>query len=165
MGKSVKDLAGDLDYTTRTVYRDLAALQSAGFPIYKEQVNGKNNWLLLDVVRQNIPIPFTLPELMALYFSREARKILKDTVFYDSLESLFRKIKTTLPAESKKYLSQIEAGLKAGPKPYKQYGKFKETINRVNEAVVHKKYIDMTYYTMSRKKWTMRKVAPYKIWY
>jgi hypothetical protein len=53
-----------------------------------------------------------------------------------SLESLFQKVKTTLPAESKKYLGQIENSLKAGPKPYKKYGKFKEIINQVDEAVL-----------------------------
>jgi predicted DNA-binding transcriptional regulator YafY len=165
MGKSAKDLADDLDYNKRTIYRDLDALEKAGFPIYKEQVDGKKHWLLLEIVKQNIPIPFTLPELMALYFSRDVLNVLKDTAFYESLETLFQKVKTTLPAESKEYLGQIEDSLKVGPKPYKQYGKFKEIINQVNEAVVYRKYIDITYYTMSRKKWTVRKVAPYKIWY
>ena len=33
LGKSVSDLAEDLDCHTRTVYRDLEALQVAGFPL------------------------------------------------------------------------------------------------------------------------------------
>ncbi len=165
MGKSAGDLARDIDCHPRTIYRDLDALQVAGFPIYTERVNGKNLWSLLDIVKHQIPIPFSLPELMALYFSRDVLKILKDTVFYDSLESLFQKIKTTLPRESKKYLDRIEKGLRVGSRPYKQYGKFKEIINQVNDAVMNHHYIDIHYYTMSRRKWTMRKVAPYKIWY
>jgi predicted DNA-binding transcriptional regulator YafY len=165
MGKSAGDLAQDLDCHARTVYRDLDSLQVAGFPIYTERINGKNLWSLLEIVKHHIPIPFTLPELMALYFSRDVLKVLKDTAFYDSLESLFQKIVTTLPAESKKYLGQVEQSLKAAPKPYKRYGKFKEIINQVNDAVIHRNYIDIQYYTMSRKKVTKRKVAPYKIWF
>jgi hypothetical protein len=49
-------------------------------------------------MKHHIPIPFNLMELMALYFSRDMMKVLKDTVFYDNLESLFNKIKTT-PAQ------------------------------------------------------------------
>jgi predicted DNA-binding transcriptional regulator YafY len=107
MGKSAADLAEELECHPRTVYRDLEALQLAGFPIYNEKVEGKHRWSLLDTVKHHIPVPFNLPELMALYFSRDMLKVFKDTVFYESLESLFRKIKTTLPPESVKYMEQV----------------------------------------------------------
>ena len=129
-GKSVADLAIDLDCSDRTVYRDLDALQVAGFPIYDEKVSGKKHWRLLDAAKQQIPIPFSLPELTALYFGQDVLKALKNTFFYDSLESLFKKIRTTLPPESKKYLSKIELSLRAGPKPYKKYGQFENIIEQ-----------------------------------
>ena len=165
MGKSAADLAQDLECHPRTVYRDLEALQVAGFPIYTERVEGKNLWSLLDTVKHQIPIPFSLPELMALYFSSDMMKVFRGTVFYDSLESLFQKVKTTLPPESKKFIKNVEQTLHLGMKPYKQYSKFKEIINRVNDAAINKKSIEMVYYTMSRKKESKRKVDPYKIWF
>jgi len=99
-GKSAADLAQGLDCNARTVYRDLEALQVAGFPIYTERVDGKNLWSLLDTVKHQMPVPFTLTELMALYFSRVILKVFKDTAFYESLESLLQKVRTTLPLES-----------------------------------------------------------------
>ena len=165
MGKSAADLAQDLECHPRTVYRDLEALQVAGFPIYTERVEGKNLWSLLDTVKHQIPIPFSLPELMALYFSSDMMKVFRGTVFYDSLESLFQKVKTTLPPESKKFIKNVEQTLHLGMKPYKQYSKFKEIINRVNDAAINKKSIEMVYHTMSRKKESKRKVDPYKIWF
>jgi len=164
-GKSAADLAGDLDCHPRTVYRDLEALQIAGFPIYTEREEGKNLWSLLDTVKHQIPIPFSLTELMALYFGADMLKVFKDTVFYDSLESLSRKIKATLPPESMKYLKNVEQTLHIGLKPYKEYGKFKEIINRAQSAAINKKSIEIVYYTMSRKKDTRRRVDPYKIWF
>ena len=71
MGKSAADLAEELECHPRTVYRDLEALQATGFPIYTERFEGKNLWFLLDTVKHLIPIPFSLPELMALYFSSD----------------------------------------------------------------------------------------------
>jgi predicted DNA-binding transcriptional regulator YafY len=164
-GKTAAEMATDLDCHPRTVYRDLEALQIAGFPIYTERIEGKNLWSLLDTVKHQIPVPFTLPELMALYFSTDMLKVFKDTVFYDSLESLSKKVKTTLPPESLKYVKNMEQTLQVGIKPYKEYGKFKEIINRVNDAAVNRKSIEMVYYTMSLKKETKRKVDPYRVWF
>ena len=164
-GKSVSDLAGALHCHTRTIYRDLEALQAAGFPVYTDRAGGRNLWSLLDTARHSIPIPFSLPELMALYFSRGMMMVLKDTVFYDSLESLFDKIKSTLPPEYISYLGQIEDSLEVRAKPYKQYGKIMEIIEKVSQAAINKKLIEIVYYTMSRKSQTRRKIAPYKIWF
>jgi predicted DNA-binding transcriptional regulator YafY len=164
-GKSVTDLAKNLECHQRTVYRDLKALEAAGFPIYTENENGKNIWCLLDSARKPMPIPFTPPELMALYFGSDVLKVLKGTVFYDSLESLLKKVKSSIPPESAKYLSQVEKSLHTRPGPYKNYGKFRNVIEQIGDAVLQRRVVEITYYTMSRKKETQRKVAPYKIWF
>ena len=165
IGKSAADLAEEMECHPRTVYRDLEALQVAGFPIYTERSEGKNLWSLLDTVKHQIPVPFSLTELMALYFGRDMLKVFRDTPFYDSLESLFQKVKTTLPPESIKYLDSVEQTLHLGVKPYKEYGKFKEILNRVNDAAISKRSIEIVYYTMSRKKESTRRVDPYRIWF
>ncbi len=41
---TIPNLAADLHVTTRTIRRDLAALQAAGFPIYDDVVNGTKFW-------------------------------------------------------------------------------------------------------------------------
>lgn len=105
-----------------------------------------------------------ITELMSLYFARDMLKVLKHTVFYDSLKSLFQKIKTSLPAELINYLEQIENNLHIGHRPYKEYGEFRDTINLINDAVTGKTHIDIEYYTMSRQEQTKRRVAPYNIW-
>ncbi len=164
-GKAVAELADELDCNPRTVYRDLNALQVAGVPIYDEKIDGKNLWSITDIYKHHIPIHFSLPELMALYFSRDLLKALQSTVFHDSLESLFRKIKTTLPPESEKFLKNIQQVLCVAQRQYKEYRKYKEIINRVNGAAVKKQTVKIVYYTMSRRQETSRKVDPYKIWY
>ena len=164
-GKSAADLAQELEYHWRTVYRDLEALQLAGFPIYTDRVEGKNLWSVLDSARHNIPIPLNLTELMALYFSRGLMTVLKESIFYESLESFFQKIKATLPAETIKYLDRIEESFEVGSKPYKLYGQLRESIDAISEATVQRNIIEIEYFTMSRKEKTQRKVAPYKIWF
>jgi predicted DNA-binding transcriptional regulator YafY len=164
-GKSVADLAKNLDCHQRTVYRDLNALEAAGFPIYTETSNGKNIWCLLDSAKNPMPVPFSLPELMALYFGSDVLKILKGTVFYDSLESLLKKVKSSIPPESEKYLSLVEKNLHTRPGPSKNYGRFKNVIEQISEAVLNRRVVEITYYAISSKKETKRKVEPYKIWF
>ena len=164
-GKSVSDLAKNLDCHQRTVYRDLKALEVAGFPIYTENSNGKNHWLLLDSARNPMPVPFSLPELMALYFGSNVLKVLKGTVFYDALQTVLKKVKSSIPPESEKYLNRVEKSLQTRPGPYKNYSKFKKHIELINEAVFSGRVMEIVYYTMSRKKSRQRKVAPYRIWF
>ncbi len=164
-GKSVQSLASELACHPRTVYRDLEALQVAGFPVYTERKQNKSYWSLLDSAKHAIPIPFSIMELMALYFSRDMLKILKDTLFHDSLESLFQKVKATLPPEYLDYLKKIESSLQVGVKPYKDYSQFREIIDTINAAILNRRQIQITYFAMSRKKTSQRSVDPYKLWF
>ena len=164
-GKSAADLARELEYHWRTVYRDLEALQLAGFPIFTDRVDGKNLWSVLDSARHHIPIPLNLTELMALYFSRGMMTVLKGTVFYESLETFFRKIKATLPTETIHYLDRLENSFEVGSKPYRPYGQLRDAIDTISEAAAQRKIIEIEYFSMSRKEKTRRKVAPYKIWF
>ncbi|MDZ7697730.1 MAG: helix-turn-helix domain-containing protein [Deltaproteobacteria bacterium] len=96
-GKSAADLARDLDCHPRTVYRDLEALQVAGFPIYTERAGGKNLWSLLDTMKHHIPVPFTLTELMALYFSRDMLRCLRTRPFMIHWNHCSRRSKPPCP--------------------------------------------------------------------
>ena len=75
-GRSATELAQTLDCHSRTIYRDLEALQLAGFPLYTEKHEGRIRWSILDGGRQQMPIPLNLTELMALYFIRNMLNVL-----------------------------------------------------------------------------------------
>lgn len=164
-GKSAVELAASVECTMRTVYRDLEALQAAGFPVYNDRDDGKSLWLLSDTVKKQIPIPLSLTELMALYFCSDMIKTLPDTVFHDSLESLFQKIKATLPPASVHYLQHIQKTIAVGNKHYRNHGGYKDAIDRINEAAISWHSIHFIYFSMSRKKETKRTVDPYRIWF
>jgi len=164
-GKTAAELAAELESNLRTVYRDLEALQAAGFPICTQRADGKTLWSLLDTVKKNIPVPFSLTELMALYFSRDLLKALHDTVFQDSLESLFQKIRSTLPPQSVAFLHNLQQTIQVTQKQYKEYALSRATIDKINEAALAKRSVSIVYFAMSRRKQTRRQVDPYRVWY
>jgi len=164
-GATVAELAQQEGCHARTIWRDLAAIQEAGFPLYSEKNGQKSRWSFVAGYTFHLPVPFTVTELMSLYFYRDILKIFKDTVFYESLDELFRKARSTLPQESLSYLRRIEQTFHIGFKPFKDYSRFKEVIKQINEAVLNLRVLEMRYYSMSSKRETTRKVDPYKVWF
>ena len=70
-GVTIAALADELDVTTRTIRRDLAALQEAGFPLFDEHDDeGRVSWRLDGQLFKGLEAGFTLPELCALYLGR-----------------------------------------------------------------------------------------------
>jgi len=164
-GRTAAELADTLAVNLRTIYRDLEALQTAGFPLYTCRSNGKNYWSLLESVKGQIPIPFTFTELLALYFCSDLLTSLQDTVFFEALNSLFQKIRSTLPPESLQYLSTIQKTFTVGKKQYKTYGNLSTIITCATEAAMAHTTLQLVYYSMSRKQETERLVDPYHLWF
>ena len=164
-GATVAQLAAEEDCHTRTIWRDLAAIQSAGFPLYSEKDGSKSRYCFVEGYKFHLPVPFTVTELMSLYFYRDILSIFKDTVFYESLDELFRKVKATLPPESLSYLRRIEQTFHIGFKPFKDYSSFREVIQQINEAVLNGCVVEMRYYSLSSKRETTRRVDPFKVWF
>lgn len=164
-GRSAPELADALGVHSRTVYRDLEALQLAGFPLYNEKKDNHTLWSILETGKHQLPIPLNLTELMALYFSRNMLKILEGTALSESLDTLFQKVKATLPPEYIDYLGKMEQSLEVGVKARKPYRQFQQTLTHVHEAIQKRRHVDIDYFTMSRRERTQRRVAPYKVWF
>ena len=166
-GATIDEMAEDMECCRRTLYRDLNALQEAGFPVYNPGTSGrKNYWALLPGRGQGLPFPLELPELMALYLGRDVLKILKDTFIYENLDSLFKKIQAILPDEAMDFLREMENTLYVRQRPAKHYRKsLSGLFGAVNQAIAECRGMDIAYFTMSRGKSTRRRVDPYSLWY
>jgi predicted DNA-binding transcriptional regulator YafY len=164
-GLTVTEIAQREETGIRTIYRDLEALQAAGFPLYTEKVERATRWAFIDTFKFKIPPPFTLTELMSLYAYKDLVRVFKGTPFYDSIDSVFKKIQSTLPPQALRYLDQIQSVFHVGIKPYKDYAKFREVLNQVSQAALEKRRVEMVYHPLHRKEKTLRKVDPYKVWF
>ena len=90
---TIDELAERTGVSTRTIRRDLEALQSAGFPLFDELYDGKKYWTLEQrAFRRLDETGFTLAELTALYFSRSLVECLAATPFQRDVRSAFDKL-------------------------------------------------------------------------
>ena len=162
-GRTVADLAGQLDCTRRTVYRDLEALQAGGFPITTEMRDNRSYWTMVNPGRRQLPLAISIPELMALYFGRDLLRTYRGTVFYEAIQSLLSKIKATLPPAYTGYLDRIRDRVNAGPAPRKDYTASAPVIAELNRAILEEKKVDLVYFSMGRGKESRRTVHPYQL--
>src|SRR6185503_5711566 len=100
---TISTLVGELKVTSRTIRRDLDALQAAGFPIYDETVNGTKFWRLdsKELLGALVRNALTVPELCALYSSRALVKGIAGVHLLGDLQSALDKIEAAMPAAMK----------------------------------------------------------------
>ena len=139
--------------------------QLAGFPIYSDRGNEATTWHLLDTARETMPLPLSLTELMALYFSRGMMRSLRHTFFWEAWESLFAKIRATLPAETVRFLEEVESSLSVGGRQPRYQSDIGELFETLREAIAGRRCLSIQYYTISRKSESRRRIAPYRIWF
>ncbi len=163
-GVGLDDLADDLGVVRRTVYRDLDALMYAGFPVVSEKRDGRVYYRFLESFGLG-DVPFTPDEVLALAFSEDLLRVLEGTVFHDSIASALHKIRAGLGPEIEKFLDQLGESFRVLPGPHKRYADQRETIERLNDALLRHRTVEMRYRTGSTGKVATRRLDPYRLWY
>ena len=164
-GVTIRRLAGEENCSIRTIYRDMDALQDAGFPIYSESVNGTIRYRFMEGFKTKFPYPFTPTELMSLYLSADMLKVLEGTVFHESIDSFLKKVRSSLPRETQHYMDRFRKSFRMDLWPQKDFRGLRETIQKLNQACIDHKTVKMCYYSFHRDEETIREVDPYKLWF
>lgn len=168
-GLTLEQLAEGLDPSItrhpRTLRRDLDAIESAGYPLLTERIDGRTRWKLLDGARQTPALRLSPTELMALTLSRRLIAPLEGTALHASLQSALGKASAALPPEGLALVQQLEGTFSVGLGPHKRYKQYRETVERITGAIANKTRIQMRYDSAARGRVTRREVDPYRLWY
>jgi predicted DNA-binding transcriptional regulator YafY len=148
---TIKRLSDDLEVTTRTIRRDLAALQAAGFPIYDQTVNGTKFWRLDQkafgaLARSGL----TFSELSALYFSRALLECFAGTHVLADLESALGKVESALSPQMKKFLDRLPRVISAKAGHTKKVdAQIYRTTSKLLEASLDHRVVHMRYHSQT----------------
>jgi predicted DNA-binding transcriptional regulator YafY len=151
-GVTIAALAADLDVTTRTIRRDLAALQEAGFPLFDERdEDGRVHWRLDGQVLKGLETGFTVPELCALYLSRNLLEAVAGTPFQPDLSHAFARLEKLLSPRLRQFLDRLPEVLSAKPGPRARNGDRapKDAVAKLLEATLHHRVTSMRYHSVS----------------
>jgi predicted DNA-binding transcriptional regulator YafY len=168
-GVTIDDLALLCGVTTRTIRRDLQALEEAGFPLYDDRTrdDGRTRWRINGQAFRGLAAGLTLSELCALYFSRALLESLAGTPFRDDVESAFEKVATTLTPHMRRFLDQLPHVIASKPDPARRRTtpRQQQIIARALEATLHQRQANLTYHSHASQRTSVYLVHPYRLAY
>ena len=173
-GVTIDELAGQCAVTTRTIRRDLQALEEAGFPIYDDRSrdDGRTRWIINGQAFKGLAAGLTLSELCALYFSRSLVESLSGTPFRDDVESAFEKLSAVLTPHMRGFLDQLPRIIATKPDPTRrrpgdrdEVARAQQILSRALEATWHLRQATITYHSNSSDRTKSYLVHPYRLAY
>ena len=168
-GVTIDELASLCAVTTRTIRRDLQALEEAGFPLYDDRNadDGRTRWRVNGQAFKGLAAGLTVSELCALYFSRTLVESLAGTPFRDDVESAFEKLVSGLTPHMRNFLDQLPRVIatKADPTRRKDDPRRQQIIARSLEATLHLRQAKLTYYSKSTERVKVYLIHPYRLAY
>jgi len=164
-GVAIDALADDLGVTTRTIRRDLAALQEAGFPLYDEKdAEGRVRWRLEGQVLKGLEAGFTLAELCALYLSRNLLESVAGAPFRRDLGMAFARIEKMLSPRMRQFLDAMPGVLAAKANPAATGDDARaDMMARLLEGTLHHRVATMRYHSVSSGREKDYLIHPYRI--
>lgn len=169
-GVTIDELANLCDVTTRTIRRDLQALEEAGFPLFddKSQDDGRTRWKVNGQAFKGLASGLTVSELCALYFSRSLVASLSGTPFRDDVESAFDKLADVLTPHMRAFLDQLPRVIATKPDPLRRIDAGEPApaiVARALEATLQHREAALTYHSRSSDRTKTYRIHPYRLAY
>ena len=164
-GQTIPKLAAELSVHTRTIRRDLEALQLAGFPVYDEIVNGVKLWRLdARAMGALARSGLTLPELAALYSSRALIECFAGTALRKDITNVFDKLEAVLSPAMKKFLDRLPNAISAKQEHAKRQGSHTYEITaRLLQAILDQRVVSMQYHSFESGRQKPYEVHPNRL--
>ncbi|WP_435622777.1 helix-turn-helix transcriptional regulator [Flagellimonas sp.] len=153
----VKDLSEHYNVSTRTIYRDIKALEDAGVPIGYEP--GEDYFLLEGY--QLPPIHFTLEESHAVVTAKAIMAQNSDVSLVNNFNKVVDKVKAVLKSSHKEATFEIESRI--APSVYKQQFS-SDTLLDIQKSITAFNVLHLDYESASGVR-TSRKVRPLAVYF
>ena len=165
---TIDGLAKKCVVTTRTIRRDLDALQQAGFALFDEKIDGKVYWKISGhPFKMLAETGFSLSELCAFYFSRTLLECLAGAPFAADLKSGFDKLAGVLTPRMRQFFDQLPSVLAVKDEQRKRHETTvqKATVGALVNATLSHRRVQMTYHSFSSRRVKDYLVEPYRLAY
>jgi len=160
---TARQLAEIFEVSIRTIYWDIDSLCQANVPIAVE-LGPESGYSLLETYFLP-PVMFTLDEAVALFLGGSFIAHRQGTPFREAIKTALIKIGDILPEELEKSVRIASQSILFDLKDRGNYSVAREAFEVINEAILKRKCIQMTYHSAWKNEITERVVAPYGLIY
>ena len=168
-GRTLEEIRDDLveelglgTLHTRSVRRDLEALQAAGIDVDAHSIQRGRVWKLGPRARSTHKITATATELMALSLGRDLLLPLVGTPFWQGIESFWNKVQDELPAGVWNHYEKYRRVLHVLGTPAKRYDQHLGILKTLNRAILEHRVVEIEYQPLG-KPLSTRSVEPYAV--
>ena len=165
-GVTIHELARLVKVTTRTIRRDLQALQESGFAIYDEGGEHETKrWRLDAQPFRAVEAGLSVSDVAALYLSRSLVDGLSGWPLSDELRAAFAKIERSLNPRMREFLATLPqvVSTKAGPGGGRTSSRVVDITRRLLDATRDRREIEMRYFSASSNRAKTYRVQPYRL--
>jgi predicted DNA-binding transcriptional regulator YafY len=151
---SAKELADRFEVTTRTIYRDIDAINLAGIPIVSYQ--GKEGGFgILDGFKLDRQI-FTIKDMVSILSPLEG---INNALKSESITKVIDKIHSLIPGNSKDYVTSSLNRMLIDIHPWGSSGEWKEQFKKLQNSIENLRVIKISYVAGNGKE-SIRKMEP-----
>jgi predicted DNA-binding transcriptional regulator YafY len=165
-GVTIHELAELVHVTTRTIRRDLQALQEAGFAVFDEgEEHATKRWRLDAQPFKSVEAGLSVSDVAALYLSRAIVEGLSGWPLSDELRAAFAKIEQGLNPRMREFLATLPDVLstKGGPQADRDSGPIVDVTRRLFDAVRDRRVIEMRYFSAASNRAKTYTAEPYHL--
>lgn len=153
---TAQELADYFDTSTRTIYRDIRALEQAGVPIGAEAGYG----YFIDFSYHLPPVRLTNDEASALLVGSKFSSHFTDHKISASFRSALSKIKAVLGPESRSWVNDLDSSIKVFDAPSFCKGNDPGFLFEAQTALVKKTLVELTYFAQYKQATEKRFIEP-----
>lgn len=150
-----KKLAGYFEISEKRIYDDLNEINAANIPIV---YNGKGYSFLSTAALP--PVHFTLDETLAMLMSSKMIQAQKDDAYAGGARSATAKLLNLVPQNIREHFIELDEKVSVEAKGRSPLN---HSLKEINEAIVERKVLSMTYYSFSSDEKRKRQVNPYAL--
>ncbi|MCH2182803.1 MAG: WYL domain-containing protein [Mariniblastus sp.] len=168
-GKTLQELREDIleelglaSLHTRTLRRDLEALQAAGIDVAPHDSPRGKIWKLGPRAKTATKISASATELISLSLGRQLLHPLAGTPFWMGIESFWKKVQEEIPEAVLSHYEKYRRTLRVLGMPAKSYERQHGIIKTLNRAILEHRVVEIKYSSVGKAP-KVRKIEPYTI--
>jgi predicted DNA-binding transcriptional regulator YafY len=165
-GVTIHELASLVKVSTRTIRRDLQALQEAGFSIYDEgEENETKRWRLDAQPFRSVQEGLSVADVAALYLGRSIVDAMSGWPLAGELGTALAKIERALNPRMREFLATLPhvVSAKAAPHASRKSERLIDVTRRLFDAVRDRRRTEMRYFSAQSRRAKSYAVEPYRL--
>lgn len=144
---------------TRTLRRDIDALQAAGLDIVSKELERGRVWMLGESGQTAYQIHATATELLALSVGRDLLNPLKGTFIGQGITSFWNRVQESVPENIWQHYERIRQILFVSGTPAKSYDNQRGILKTLERAILQHRWCTIRYSSL-RQEDSQRKISP-----